>query len=134
MTKAIIVKRFNASAGWREIAGKRMYFRSKWEANYARFLEFLECCSSIAKWEHEPYTFWFEGIKRGVVSYLPDFKVTRVDGTHYWVEVKGHFDARSVTKLKRMAKYHPKEQVMVVDKSWFQANTRRLRGWIKEWE
>ena len=61
--------------GWREIGGKRKYFRSKWESNYARYLQFLKEHKQIEDWHHECETFWFEGIKRGVCSYLPDFKV-----------------------------------------------------------
>ena len=55
-------------AGWREIGGQRIYARSRWEANYARYLEWLRANGSIAKWEHEPETFWFEGIKRGTCA------------------------------------------------------------------
>lgn len=73
----------------------------------------------IAEWEHEPKTFWFEEIKRGTRSYLPDFKVTCLDGTHYWVEVKGFMDAKSKTKLKRFKKYYSKEEIYVVDSTWF---------------
>ena len=39
-------------------------------------LEWLKKNKQIKKWEHEPETFWFEGIMRGCRSYLPDFRVT----------------------------------------------------------
>ena len=55
-------------AGWREIAGRRIYFRSRWEANYARYLQWLKDRGEIVDWEYEPETFWFEKIKRGVRS------------------------------------------------------------------
>lgn len=54
--------------GWREVGGKRCYFRSKWEANYARYLQWMKDQGKIAEWEHEPETFWFEAIKRGTWS------------------------------------------------------------------
>lgn len=73
----------------------------------------------IKAWEHEPKTFWFNEIKRGTRSYLPDFKVTVPDGSHYWVEVKGYFDSKSLTKIKRFNKYYPQERLLVVSKEWF---------------
>ncbi len=122
------------SQGWRSIGGKKAYFRSKWEANYARYLQWLLERGEIARWEHEPQTFWFLNIKRGVRTYLPDFKVTRLDGTHYWVEVKGYMDARSKTKLKRFAKYYPDEKLELIDGKWFARNGARLKLVIKDWE
>lgn len=73
----------------------------------------------IKTWEHEPQIFWFNEIKRGTRSYLPDFKVTLSDGSHYWVEVKGYFDSKSLTKIKRFHKYYPGEKLIVVSKEWF---------------
>lgn len=120
--------------GWREIGGKRVYFRSTWEANYARYLELLKCEGLIVEWEHEPFTFWFEGIKRGSPSYLPDFKVTALDGTVTWHEVKGWMDARSKTKLARMAKYHPEVVMVVVDKDAYRKIQTVYRYTIDGWE
>lgn len=73
----------------------------------------------IKGWEHEPKCFWFNEIKRGTRSYLPDFKVSLHDGSHYWVEVKGYFDSKSLTKIKRFRKYYPQEKLVVVSKEWF---------------
>lgn len=108
--------------GWREIGGKRVYFRSGWEMKYAYYLEWQKKFRIIKDWEHEPKTFWFEGIKRGCVTYLPDFKVTFLDGTHEWIEVKGYMDAKSKTKIKRFAKYYPQERLRIVDAAWFAKN------------
>lgn len=83
---------------------------------------------------HEPNTFWFEGIKRGVVSYLPDFLVLENDGKSYYVEVKGYMDAKSKTKIKRFAKYYPKERLIVIDSKWFKRNNPMMRKLIKGWE
>ncbi len=123
-----------SKAAWREIDGKRIYFRSKWEANYARFLTLLKLNSVIKDWEHEPQTFWFEQIRRGVRSYLPDFKVFLDDNTHYWIEVKGFMDSRSNTKLKRFAKYYPGETIKVIGKEWFYQNNKKLKSVITDWE
>lgn len=87
-------------------SGKRQdlnntYFRSSWEANIARYFNFVGI-----KWEYEPKTFIFDTIKRGSVSYTPDFYLPEEDR---WVEVKGWMDQKSITKLKRFQKYYPEE-------------------------
>lgn len=121
-------------AGWREIGGVKIYARSSWESNYARYLEWLRQNGSIKGWEHEPVTFWFEKIRRGCRSYLPDFRVTENNGSIAFHEVKGWMDARSITKFKRMKKYHPTVQIIIRDKTWFKANNPMFRGLISGWE
>ena len=120
--------------GWRLVGIHRIYFRSKWEANYAFYLEYLSNQRIIAGWLHEPRTFWFAGIKRGCVSYLPDFQVLNYDGSHHWVEVKGYMDAKSKTKIKRFRKYVPEEELIVADAKWFRANANTLKLTVPNWE
>lgn len=118
--------------GRREDLGNQ-FFRSRWEANYARFLNLLKSQGEIAGWEYEPDTFWFEKIRRGVRSYTPDFKVTAKDGCYY-VEVKGWMDPKSKTKIKRMAKYHPDIDLRVVDAKAYQEIARKMGRAIPGWE
>jgi len=120
--------------GKRSDLGNR-YFRSAWEANYARYLNFLLAKGEIAGWDYECQTFTFDAINRGTRAYTPDFKVVAHDGSHVWHEVKGWMDATSKTRLKRMAKYYPKEQVIVIGAEWFRAASRGpLPGLIAGWE
>lgn len=84
-----------------------IYFRSSWEANYARILNH----QGIA-WEYEPKTFYFEAIKTGTRSYKPDFFIKNLDEYH---EVKGWMDPKSKTKLTRMAKYYPDVKIVLID-------------------
>lgn len=121
-------------AGWREIGGTRKYYRSKWEANYAYYLEWLKSKNQIADWKHEPKTFWFEGVKRGTVSYLPDFWVKELSGKDSFHEVKGWMDARSKTKIARMAKYYPDVKLVVVDSKGYEALRRSVKGLVPGWE
>lgn len=121
-------------AGWREVGLQRCYFRSRWEANYARYLEWLRGIGEIASWEHEAHVFWFEGIKRGCVSYLPDFKVTNPNGSVEWHEVKGWMDARSKTTLARMAKYHPNEKLVVIREKQYKEIGRKVSSLVHGWE
>lgn len=121
-------------AAWREVGGKRIFFRSRWEANYARYLEWLRVRGEIQSWEHEPETFWFEGIRRGAMSYLPDFKVTENSGAVAWHEVKGWMDSRSKTKIARMARYFPKVRLIVIDSKSYKSIARQMAPMIDGWE
>lgn len=120
-------------AEWVEINGVRFFARSKWEANYAHYLEWLRLKGIVTKWEHEPETFWFDKIKRGVVSYLPDFRVTLSNGNVEYHEVKGWMDSRSKTKIKRMRIYHPKVHLEVVDSKRYKALERQMKSIVPNW-
>lgn len=121
-------------ASWQEIGGKRKYFRSKWESNYARYLEYLKQLGEIKEWQHEPKCFWFEGVKRGTVSYLPDFWVLENNGNEVFHEVKGWMDQRSRTKIRRMAKYHPEVKLIVIQAKQYNEIQNKLRKAIPGWE
>jgi len=121
-------------AAWREIGGYKKYYRSRWEANYARYLEWLKVNNKIVDWKHEDTTFWFEGIKRGVMSYLPDFHVFKADGIEEYHEVKGWMDDRSKTKLKRMAKYHPNIILILIDSKSYRVLEKEMKDIIPDWE
>lgn len=126
-------QRIPSKQGWRTIGGKTAYFRSKQEANYARFLDLMKRCGKLVDWFHEPDIFWFDGIKRGINNYTPDFKVIYETGIEYH-EVKGWMDSRSKTKIKRMAKYHPNVILKVFDIKWYRANEKKLKSLIPDWE
>jgi hypothetical protein len=103
------------------------YFRSTYEANYARYLNWRKI-----EWTYEQKTFWFEKIKRGTRSYTPDFFVPSENAFH---EVKGWMDPKSATKLARMKRYHPDVKVVVVGADWFKAAERQgLCSMIPGWE
>ncbi len=120
--------------GWREIGGFSKYYRSRWEANYARYLEWLKNTKNIMFWEHEPKVFWFEGIKRGTVSYLPDFRIWENDGKEVYHEVKGWMDARSKTKIRRMKKYHPTVKLIIIGAKEYKSIASKVSSLIADWE
>lgn len=121
-------------AGWRQVGDVRKYYRSRWEANYARYLQWLKDKHEILDWQHEAETFWFDGIKRGCMSYLPDFKVTELSGSVAYHEVKGWMDERSKTKIKRMAKYHPNVRLIIIDSKVYNGISKAMKSVIKDWE
>lgn len=111
------------------------YFRSAWEANYARFLNWRVTRGDFVRWEYEARTFVFEAIKRGTRAYTPDFKVLKGDGSHEWHEVKGWMDQKSRTRLARMKKYYPEEKIVLVDEGWFRsARKNGIADSIPGWE
>ena len=123
----------NVGAGWREIGGKRIYFRSRWESNYGRFLQWRLKRGEILEWEHEPEKFKFN-LPCGKRSYLPDFRVKQKNGDYVFCEVKGFNDWRSQRKLAWMKKFFPTVKLFLADGKWFKANSRRLAAQIPGWE
>lgn len=101
------------------------YFRSSWEANYARFLNMCKI-----PWEYETKTYLFEkktfifkgkihrlkGVAYGSRRYICDFYLPR---SRELVEIKGYMDSQSKTKLARMARYFPEIKLTVVGKEFF---------------
>lgn len=122
-----------AVGGKRSDLGGR-YFRSKAEANYARYLDWLKARGKIAAWDYEPRTFVFDGITRGCREYTPDFLVTLTSGEHEWHEAKGWMDRKSATKLDRFKRYYPTEKLVLRDAKWFRDAARLIAPSIPGWE
>lgn len=120
----------NIKRGYYDINGTTIFFRSKWEANYALYLDFLTDHKKIKKWEYEPDTFIFEAIQFGTRSYTPDFKVFDFKDEFEYHEVKGYMDSKSKTKLKRMDKYYPNIKLKLVAGDEYNIIFRQLKGII----
>lgn len=132
--KKVVTMVNNAAAGWRTVGHRECYFRSRAEYRYALYLQYLQDQAQIKTWEHEHETFYFEEIKRGTRSYLPDFAIWPVEGDRYFAEVKGWMNPKSATKLKRMAKYYPHIQINLIDAGWFRRNAPLLKKVLKGWD
>ncbi len=116
--------------GTYNINGKDIFFRSKWEANYALYLDFLIKVNQVKSWCYEPRIFYFESIRRGSRSYTPDFKVELPEGGYEWHEVKGYMNPQSKTKLKRMSLYYPKEKIVLIERIKYSDILKKLTGVI----
>jgi len=105
-----------------------IYFRSAWEANIARYYSHLG-----VEWEYEPRVFMFDGITRGIVSYTPDFYLTKEDK---WIEVKGWMDSKSKTRLRRFKKYYPDEffKLEIIDQARYNEIAKDASRIIRNWE
>ncbi len=88
-----------AKGGYRE--DLKQYFRSKMEANVARYYKYF---GELYIYEYREFE--FKRIKRGSRFYKPDFFLAVVNR---WVEVKGRFSDSDKTKLRRFKKYYPEE-------------------------
>jgi len=108
-----------------------MFFRSRWEANYALYLDFMKKRGEIRDWRFESDTFMFDAIVTGTRSYTPDFKVFNSDGGVEYHEVKGWFTPRSRTQIKRMAKYHPHIKLVVIDRRGYADLEKKLGPVLK---
>lgn len=129
-----MVRYYISKQGKRPDLGE-IFFRSSWEANYARYLNLLIRMKVVDKWEFEAETFWFENIKRGVRSYKPDFKVFyKGEKNPTYVEIKGWMDAKSNTKIKRFKKYYPQHRLELVDKKAYNALKSKWSSAIPNWE
>jgi len=121
----------NVKRGYYNINGKNIFFRSKWEANYSLYLDFLVRQKQIQRWTYEENVFMFEKIKLGVRSYRPDFKIYNNDGSSEYHEVKGYMTPRSKTKIKRMAKYYPKIRLIIIDVEIYREIKNKLGKMLK---
>lgn len=120
------------AGGYREDLG--IYVRSRWEANYARYLQWLKARKEIRDWQYEADMFEFPHIRRGTRFYTPDFKVIKADGSVEYHEVKGYMDQKSRTALKRMARYYPDVRIVVIDAAYYRDLRRKLSRLITGWE
>ena len=75
--------------------------RSGWEKNFARYLN-----AEKIIWEFEPKLFIFDGVKKGNLSYLPDFYLPKDD---IWIEVKGFLRPQDKIKIRRFQRFFPEE-------------------------
>lgn len=147
-------QRKRSVGGVREDLGGK-FFRSAWEANYARMLTFVQqhrlempgdpANRIVAAWEFEPKKITlptgetFDGAfpfpdRRGVISYTPDFHIIYEDGTDEWHEIKGYMDSKSSSRLKKMRKNYPTVKVILIDPDAYRARTKGFANLIPTWE
>lgn len=104
------------------------YFRSSWEANIARYFNFL----SLA-WEYEPRRFNFEDIESGVLSYMPDFYLPQLD---IWIEVKGWMNEKSKTQLNYFEQFYPEyySKLVLIDEEKYCEIESDFKYTVSKWE
>jgi hypothetical protein len=108
----------SARGGHRSDLG--FYFRSCWEANFARILNFQN-----KSWEYEPRSFLFSNGK----TYTPDFLC---EGIYY--EVKGRMMEECEVKLSLMKLEYPEVQIRLIDGAKYRDLAVRYKHLIPNWE
>jgi hypothetical protein len=120
--------------GWRTVGGKTCFFRSRWEANYARYLDALKEIGQISDWQHEPHSFVFYTSESGSVSYWPDFLVLLPSGMTEYHEVKGWMDDRSKASIANMKAEYPEEVLIIIDSKAYRRIAKAVAGDTEDWE
>lgn len=133
------LKRENLNKGRREDClnskGQPIYFASRWEANYWRYLAWLKTKGEIRDFVFQPVEFDFsEWVKHGTNRYRLDFCVTELNGSVYYIEIKGYMDAKSKTKIKRLAKYYPEVVMKIVNGKDYLALEKQVGAMVPGWE
>jgi hypothetical protein len=108
----------SARGGFRDDLGQ--YFRSAWEANYARILDHLG-----HTWSYEPQTF-----ELGEGSYTPDFWV---EDTKSYVEVKGRVSESTMAKFLAFRRQYPDVSVLFVGPKEY-SELRKMYKSVVQWE
>lgn len=98
-----------------------IFFRSAWEANYARILNYLGII-----WQYEPETFQISEIE----TYTPDFKLT--DGT--FIEIKGWWTETSKRKIELFKQKYPDIKLQIIGKMEYKILSKQYCHNIKHWE
>lgn len=104
------------------------YFRSSWEANVARILNYKNI-----EWEYESKRFYFNDKSEGVLSYQPDFYLPQFNK---WIEVKGWMDNKSKIRLKRFSIEYPDENknLILIDEHFYNNIQKEFKDVIAYWE
>lgn len=110
----------NANGGKREDLNNQ-YFRSNWEANYARILN-----EQKISWEYEPETFHLSS----GLTYTPDFKI----GENKYVELKGWYDNDSKQKIELFLKEYPHLELDLIGETEYYSLRNVFKTKILNWE
>lgn len=96
---------------WCEYGERRFYARSRAEARHAAVLEMQRKAGVIADWRHEPKRFLFPDRTVAPLFFLPDFSVTKLDGSIEYQEIKGHWQSKDRSRIVLFARHYPEIEV-----------------------
>ncbi len=110
-----------AKAGIRNDISPPTYFFSRWEANYARLLNYRG-----VKWIHQPKTFQLKSQK-----YTPDFYLPEVDT---YIEIKNYLSDYSKNRDRQFREMYPELKLVLILKEDYLGLQKEYAPKIKEWE
>ena len=119
---------YSRTKGGKRIDLNNQYFRSSWEANIARILNYEDI-----EWKYEYKRFYFEDESEHILSYQPDFYLPQFNK---WIEVKGWMDEKSKIRLEKFAKEYQEENInlIIIDEEFYNALSEEFRFVIQYWE
>ncbi|MCB9819038.1 hypothetical protein H6788_02550 [Candidatus Nomurabacteria bacterium] len=110
-----------AKAGVRPDIDKKIYFFSRWEANYARVLNLTGI-----KWIHQPKRFRLKS-----QYYTPDFYLPESDK---YIEIKNFLSDYSLKRDKEFRELYPKLELELVLKEDYKKLEEEFANVIPNWE
>lgn len=119
--------------GERQVGDKKYFFRSSWEANYARYLELKKGSGEIIDWRFEEKRFFGTEEWRGT-CYLPDFEIVHNDGKVELHEIKGWMDERSIKKIQMMQDCYPDANLVIIGAKELKDIKCSYHTVINDWE
>jgi len=114
-------KAARGKAGIRKDISKTIYFYSRWEANYARLLNYLD-----VKWQYQPKTFDLK-----TQTYTPDFYLPDRD---VYIEVKNFLWKYSKIRDEKFRKFYPNIKLILLLKKDYLDIENKYSRLIKNWE
>ena len=114
-------KASRGKAGIRKDISETIYFHSRWEANYARVLNYLG-----VKWEYEPKTFDLE-----TQNYTPDFYLPATDE---YIEVKNFLWKYSKIRDEKFRALYPDIRLKLLLKEDYLKLQNKYAVLISNWE
>lgn len=114
-------KASRGKAGIRKDISEAIYFHSRWEANFARVLNYQDI-----QWEYEPKTF-----DLGTQNYTPDFYLPDTDE---YIEVKNFLWKYSEIRDKKFRELYPNTRLKMILKEDYLKLQNRYAKLISSWE
>ena len=114
-------KASKGKAGIRKDISDKIYFYSRWEANFARLQNYLG-----VKWEYEPKTFAL-----GSQNYTPDFYLPK---TNTYIEVKNFLWKYSKIRDQKFRKLYPNIKLELLLKEDYLKLENKYSKLIPNWE
>lgn len=114
----------------RGLGGKREdlneYFRSMWEANFARLLNLKNI-----KYKYEQKIPIYDNNNNLLCTYVPDFYLPELN--HY-IEIKGKWENSAKKKIQLLKKYKPEIKLFIIDGTKYKNIEKLYINKISLWE
>lgn len=124
-------KRKIPSSNGKGLGGKRpdlnnQYFRSMWEANFARVLKYKNI-----EYKYEEKIPIYDENNNLLCIYVPDFYLPKYDS---YIEIKGKWEKGAKEKVQLFKKYFPNKKITIIEQTNYKCIKRIYQKKISHWE